>query len=1126
MIIHGIDSKDISVVVQGAISPDTIHFCLSSIRTHLPEAQIILSTWKGSNTDGLDFDLLVLNDDPGCFDFLNMENSIKCNVNRQLYSTLQGLRSSERKYAIKMRTDFVLESADFLKWFPKYPERNKTYSFFQQKLICCELFSRNPRYKYIDTGVRHVLHPSDFFFFGLKEDLIDLFDIPLMTEDEAIYFAKTGKDPFLLTVFPPEEFLWVSFLKKHLNDISILPKAQGEITDSLIKLTEKTFASNLIILSFAECGIVIAKPKATSRYTANCFSHSDWKRLYKFYCTHSPLPYVHYRIRFFLINTKGKFFVFLQNRAVRLKNYLIYKVKPRLTPEKKNSFKPFYQRLRTLYHRFMQNKNLQPNCIKGFFQEEVTDAELSVIVQGAIMPGTAECLRSIRRYLPKAELILSTWEGSDTTGLDYDICLLNKDPGPCGLIRRYPHRQAHNVNRILVSSLAGVSHANRRYCMKIRSDMCFSSTDFLKYYNRFSSYLGYDAIVSRRIMAEGLSTARESAFALSDWWYLGLKADLQRLFSIPLYKNEEVPYFEKKENRSKKPYLGDLVCQYLPEHHILYQFIQKYAPRHITASCRMKHCYDSTPENVAAYHKFIADNLLLLEFPKTGVFLPKAANMCSPSAYLTHISGGYWLDLCHTQRTIPQELQDGSLSELYQSEQQKYVENSRYLDTQYYANIIKNYAKFQDLVTFEHPDKSINKADITFVVTGLITFDGSFTTHRCLESIRRFFPSSKIVLAVWDDDLVDSLDGLYDKLLSLKRPSGPKSDAYLKSSPYRKYASLNDQQFAVSRGMREVSTRYAVRMRTDFYLTSDRFLSFYIKWSTGLTKREALYRVFAQRVLAPKVFTFDPAQMGGTKAYSLSDCFHFGLTLDLQNLWDGHQESPETLQFFQRHPSVSWENPEQFNHRFTTEQYFFINVLKKAGLDIPYPRYYFDHSTDAYVFEHQKLMASNVIIGDFQQLGIVSKFEEHSIIGNHFTAIYTLERLVLDYLYNVEPDNQVCLDYLKELYSVEEAPPRRRPLFSALSLCKKLAVWLVRTLKRLIKALMRLILPGYRVACGIRERQIEQERIERERFDYLVFRLNQLDQSQTAHFEAQQEQKKLIKAYLKGRKSIPYDKPK
>ena len=46
MIINGIDTNDISVVVQGAIDQINTPKCLRSIRKRLPGAEIILSTWE------------------------------------------------------------------------------------------------------------------------------------------------------------------------------------------------------------------------------------------------------------------------------------------------------------------------------------------------------------------------------------------------------------------------------------------------------------------------------------------------------------------------------------------------------------------------------------------------------------------------------------------------------------------------------------------------------------------------------------------------------------------------------------------------------------------------------------------------------------------------------------------------------------------------------------------------------------------------------------------------------------------------------------------------------------------------------------------------------------------------
>ena len=106
-------SKDISVVVQGPIhtQDNLTKRVLESVRTHLPDAELILSTWKGSQIDGLDCDVLLLNDDPGAINGYN--------VNRQIVSTRNGLQKATRTYAVKLRTDMQLTGTGFIDFSSK-----------------------------------------------------------------------------------------------------------------------------------------------------------------------------------------------------------------------------------------------------------------------------------------------------------------------------------------------------------------------------------------------------------------------------------------------------------------------------------------------------------------------------------------------------------------------------------------------------------------------------------------------------------------------------------------------------------------------------------------------------------------------------------------------------------------------------------------------------------------------------------------------------------------------------------------------------------------------------------------------------------------------------------------------
>lgn len=232
--------------------------------------------------------------------------------------------------------------------------------------------------------------------------------------------------------------------------------------------------------------------------------------------------------------------------------------------------------------------------------------------------------------------------------------------------------------------------------------------------------------------------------------------------------------------------------------------------------------------------------------------------------------------------------------------------------------------------------------------------------------------------------------------------------------------------------VRRVHTTYAVRLRSDFYLTNDNLLPFYQEWCQILNRYDVGYQIFRNRVLTSNYYTRDPRNDNGGYVYQFSDCFQFGRTEDLLKLWDGHQESFASLNYFKSHPRSKYYNPKGFNHRYTAEQYFFLNVIRKAGLQVQIPEYYMDTSSERFVFESEKLFASNVIVGNYLQLGLQSKFRD---LNPDDLRFYSLSRIAEEYLYNVDPTNEKCLRYQKQLdiEFVKYDPNRYKERFTLLS---------------------------------------------------------------------------------------------
>lgn len=304
----------ISVVVQGPVlkpveglsGEGITHQCLKSIRKNFPGAEIILSTWRGEDIKGLPYDILIENEDPGaqiCHERLPLLN----NVNRQIVSTREGLKLASRPYAIKVRSDMLFTGTGFLEFFGRYPARCSEWTFLRERVINCSVFAKNPRRQF-----PFPYHPGDWFFFGHRDDLLAIWDIPLAPEREISKWydvrdrPSVDLFPHLQSRYYPEQYVWLSFLKKHIEaDIDYI----WDCPEEKIEKSEKSFANNLIFLEPDRIGIRSLKYRLKLDDWAGVYSFGEWERLYRKYCdpahrcsVDSALfaKKVYYRLRFLL----------------------------------------------------------------------------------------------------------------------------------------------------------------------------------------------------------------------------------------------------------------------------------------------------------------------------------------------------------------------------------------------------------------------------------------------------------------------------------------------------------------------------------------------------------------------------------------------------------------------------------------------------------------------------------------------------------------------------------------------------------------------------------------------------------------------------------------------------------
>lgn len=287
-----IKNFDISVVVQGGINRELTQKCLKSIRKYLPEAEIILSTWEDSDVSGLDYDILVLNNDPGGikhdYAIYNAPRSMN-NFNRQLVSTQNGVKKVSRKYILKLRTDLELTNAEFLNYWEEFSCRDDNYKVFNHRVLSSCLYSRENSCQ-SGTGYPTPFHPSDFWFFGETEDIKNYFlYCPPQTKEEGgnWIFKYPTRVPYGTPQwrYSPEQFFCVKWVKKYYPNLQF--EDWSDWNQENIELSNCILYNNFTFLGYEQSGVYSEKhlgAENIKNIILGLITYEKFQTRYKEYC--------------------------------------------------------------------------------------------------------------------------------------------------------------------------------------------------------------------------------------------------------------------------------------------------------------------------------------------------------------------------------------------------------------------------------------------------------------------------------------------------------------------------------------------------------------------------------------------------------------------------------------------------------------------------------------------------------------------------------------------------------------------------------------------------------------------------------------------------------------------------
>lgn len=297
-----IDSQEISVVVQGPIFSKTSRHApegitkqvIKALRQHLPQATIIVSTWKNQPIGGLDADLILQLEDPGTTHFYRQNakaDNLYNNGNRLITSTQQGLAQVKTKYALKIRSDLLLFHPLFSSYFYHFKYRDPQWQILSERIMAFPIYSLKFECSRKIKQYRP-FHISDWAYFGLTEDLNTLFACPLMPEpDTSRWFetrAKPANDlwPDRLWRYSPEQYI-ISNLAQRTRDMTLAHGSQDDA--EILQASEQLIVNNFLIIDQWQWGFWSLKLKnyqdnLIKVIQAGLYTHQVWLNDYKHYC--------------------------------------------------------------------------------------------------------------------------------------------------------------------------------------------------------------------------------------------------------------------------------------------------------------------------------------------------------------------------------------------------------------------------------------------------------------------------------------------------------------------------------------------------------------------------------------------------------------------------------------------------------------------------------------------------------------------------------------------------------------------------------------------------------------------------------------------------------------------------
>lgn len=259
----------------------------------------------------------------------------------------------------------------------------------------------------------------------------------------------------------------------------------------------------------------------------------------------------------------------------------------------------------------------------------ISAQELSFLVQGPIVPETKKTIQSIKEFYPESSIILSAWDGMDTSSLlaiEKDITVVyTEDNFENYLMTKLEYagkkfdKKGNNLHRQLATIKKGLNFVKTKYCVKLRTDFEVTSDALLQNISKYKKFnLNNDyKYLTERVLITG--SDKNFPFFFFDFVYAGLTSDLRKIFCIDIPGREYFNYFENHIPKNISTYLGNpSFYQWIPEQYIVIASLLQNGVKIRKDIERLDWTYVD-PELIGISNLVLASNFCILQFEKIGI---------------------------------------------------------------------------------------------------------------------------------------------------------------------------------------------------------------------------------------------------------------------------------------------------------------------------------------------------------------------------------------------------------------------------------------------------------------------------------------------------------------------------